>query len=141
MAARDAIFNNFRWKLTALLLAMLVWFVIKYALYRGFTGARDQIVPRCAVVLLKAADDPRVFHLDPPLVDVIVQSPKELTTDDLEVFVNLTTLPDVNTALKQVMVRASDSSKLTVVQVEPAYVTVERVAPAEGSVTNSFRKP
>ena len=140
MAVRDLILYNFRWKLTALLLGMLVWFVIKFSIYRGITGTRDQILPRRPVVVLKAADDPRVFHLDPPQVDVIVQSPKELTGDDLEVFVNLTTMPDVNTALKPVMVRAADSSKLTIVQIEPAYVTVERAAPSDGSLTNSFRK-
>lgn len=140
MAARDLVLNNFRWKLTALLLAMLVWFVIKYSLYRGITGARDQVVSKCPVVVLKTADDSRVFRVDPPQVDVIVQSTRQLTRDDLEVFVILTTMPDVNTALKQVMVRASGSRKLTVVQVEPAYVTVERPAPAEGLLTNSFRK-
>jgi hypothetical protein len=126
MAARDLVVYNFRWKFTALLLALLVWFVIKFAIYRGLTGARDQVLRQRPVVVLKAADDPRIFHLDPPTVDVIVQSTKELTGSDLEVFVNLTTMPDVNTALKQVLVRAADTTKLTVVQVQPAYITVER---------------
>jgi hypothetical protein len=74
-------------------------------------------------------------------VDVIVQSTRELTGDDVEVFINLTRLPDVNTALKQVLVRASDSAKLTVVRVDPPFVTAERVRTSDLPLTNSFSKP
>src|SRR4051812_14712640 len=112
MALPDVALNNFRWKLTALLLAMVVWFVIKFAIYRGITGGRKQVLRHQPVMVLSAPEDTGIFHLDPPQVDVILQSTKELTGDDIEVFLNLTTMPDVNSALKQVLVRAADSTKL-----------------------------
>jgi hypothetical protein len=141
MALPDFALNNFRWKLTALLLALIVWSGIKFAIYRGITGGRNQMLRHQPVMVLQAPDDTRVFHLDPPFVDVVVQSTKELTADDVEVFLNLTTMPDVNTAFKQVLVRAADSTKLSLVRVDPPFVTVERTSSLDTSLTNSFRKP
>jgi len=141
MALPDFALNNFRWKLTALLLALIVWSGIKFAIYRGITGGRNQLLRHQPVMVLQAPDDTRVFHLDPPFVDVVVQSTKELAADDVEVFLNLTTMPDVNTAFKQVLVRAADSTKLNLVRVEPPFVTVERTSSLDTSLTNSFRKP
>jgi hypothetical protein len=141
MALPDAALNNFRWKLTALLLAMVVWFVIKFAIYRGITGGRKQVLRHQPVMVLSAPEDTGIFHLDPPQVDVVLQSTKELTGDDIEVFLNLTTMPDVNSALKPVLVRAADSTKLVLVRVDPPFVTAERVSPPEPALTNSFRRP
>jgi hypothetical protein len=139
MAARDILLNNLRWKITALLLALLVWVVIKFAIYREATGGRNQILRHQPVMVLKAPGDPSLFRLDPPYVDVVLQSSKEMVGDDLAVFVNVVTMPEVNTALKQVLVRVSDSTR---VRAEPAFVLVERVALLDAStLTNTFRKP
>jgi len=128
MALPQVFLHNFRWKLTALILALLVWMGIKFAIYREATGGENQILRRQPVMVLKAPEDTRVFRVDPPQVDVLVQGTKELSNDDVQVFVDLTQMPEVNTALKQVVVRATDSTK---VRAEPSYVTVERVTSAE----------
>jgi hypothetical protein len=139
MSLRDLVLNNFRWKLTAFVLAMLVWFVIKFAIYKGATGGLNQILRHQPVMVLKAPDDPRSFRIDPPQVDVVVQGAKELGPDDLQVFVNLTTWPeDLNSAFKPVLVRAADSTK---VRVQPRFVMVERVTPSEASLGNPLKKP
>jgi hypothetical protein len=137
MALRNFVLNNLRWKITALLLAMLVWFVIKFAIYRG-VGGRSQVLHHQPVTVLKAPEDPRVFRIDPPTVDVVVQSTGGIDRDDLQIFVNLTTMPDVGSVIKQVLVRAADSAKL---RVEPPYVVVEQVGPVDSPLNNSFRKP
>jgi hypothetical protein len=139
MSLRDLVLNNLRWKLTALLLAMLVWFVIKVAIHKGATGGPNQVLRHQPVMVLKAPDDPRSFRIDPPQVDVVVQGAKELGPDDLQVFVNLTKWPeDVPSLFKPVLVRAADSSK---VRVQPLFVMVERVAPPEASLSNPLKKP
>lgn len=137
MPFRDFALNNFRWKFTALLLAMLVWFVIKFAIYKG--GGHDQILPKQPVMLLRAPDDTRVFRISPPQVDLIIQSPQELDAGDFEVFVDLTSMPDVEMAYKQVLVRGAEAAKVVVVK--PPGVTVERIFSPESTLTNVFRKP
>jgi hypothetical protein len=138
MSFRDLVLNNFRWKLTALVLAMLIWFVIKLAIYKGITGGQYQILHRQPVMVLKAPDDSRIFRIDPPYADVVVQASKELSGDDVELYLNLTTMPDVNSALKQVLVRGAEGTK--VIRVEPAFILAERATSAD-SLTNSLRKP
>lgn len=139
MALRDFVLNNFRWKLTALLLAMLVWFVIKFAAYKEFTGGRNQVFRNQPVMVLKAPDDTRAFRIDPPTADVVVQATKELEGDDVEVLLDLTTMPDVNSALKQVLVRSAEPVK--VIRTEPAFILVERVVPLDAGLTNALEKP
>ena len=139
MALRDLLLYNFRWKLTALLLATLVWFVIKFAIYKESLGGRGQVLPQQPVMVLKAPDDSRVFRVQPPAVDLVIRSSQEVKPGDLEVFVNLTALPDVETAFKQVLVRGNEATR--VVEVRPWGVTVERAAGAELSLTNVLRKP
>jgi hypothetical protein len=132
--------NNFRWKLTALFLATLAWFAIKFAIYRGITG-RNQTLHHQAVMVLKNPDDPRVLRVQPPYVDVVLQASKELRDEDLEVFVNVTTLPlDIDSAFKEVLVRGRDVVK--VIEVQPAWVVrVERVVLPDAALTNVIRKP
>jgi hypothetical protein len=137
---RDVVLYNFRWKLTALLLALLVWFVIKFAIYRGMTGGRYQILRHQPVLVLKAPEDPSLFRVQPPEVDVVVQATKELRSEDLEVFVNVTSMPlDVESAFKQVTVRGADIVK--VIRVDEKFVMVDRIAPVDASLTNSFKNP
>ena len=140
MTLPDFAVNNFRWKLTALLLATLAWFSIKLAIYRGITG-RNQVLRHQTVMVLKNPEDPRIVRIQPPYVDVVVQADKELRDDDLEVFVNITTLPlDIDSAFKEVLVRGRDVAK--VIAVQPAWVVrVERIALPDAPLTNSIRKP
>ena len=139
MLFRHLFLYNFRLKLTALLLATVVWFIIKFAIYREVTGGRHQIVRHQAVQVLKAPDDPRIFQIDPAYVDVVVQADREVTSEDLEVYLNLTTMPDINSVLKQVLVRVPSSAKL--IRVEPFAVMVEGAGSTASFSTNSLRKP
>jgi hypothetical protein len=139
MAVRDFVLNNYRWKLTALVLAMLVWFVIKLAIYRGTTGGPETVLRNRRVLVLKAPDDPRSYRVDPSEVNVFVQGSKELGSEDPQVFVNLTSWPEeLNSGFKQVLVRAVDATK---VRVQPLFVMVERTSPPESSLRNSLKKP
>jgi hypothetical protein len=124
--------------LTALLLAIVAWSVIKFAIYRGVTGGRTQTLRSVPVMVIKAPEDGRVFRIDPPHVDVIFQSTKVLTLEDVEAFVNLITMPDVDSALKQVLVRAADATR---VRAEPPFILVERSNPVDASLPNSLKKP
>ncbi|MHC1768380.1 MAG: hypothetical protein AB9869_29585 [Verrucomicrobiia bacterium] len=134
MALRDYVLHNFRWKLIALLLAVLVWSVIKFALYQEIMASRNQVLNDHPVMILRAPDDGRMFRIDPPTVDLVIQAPKQLTGEDVEVYLDLTTLSDLNTALKQVLVRAADP--IRVVRAEPAYVLVERFPLPDTGLTN-----
>jgi hypothetical protein len=136
MALRNLIIQNFRWKLISLLLATLVWLVIRFTIASG----RNQTLPRQPVMALKAPDDQRVFRIDPPAVDVIVQAIRDVRKDDIHVFVDLTTMPDVSSTFKTVLVRAPEGTK--VIRVEPSsVVSVERVTSLDLSLTNSFEQP
>jgi hypothetical protein len=136
MPARDVVLDNFRWKLTALLLAMLVWFAIKTTISRG----SHQILRHRPVQVLKAPDDPRTFRIQPSEVTVVVQSTRQIGGEDLEVFVNLTTMPmGLDVVYKQVLVREAEA--VVVTRVEPPVVTVERILPAGLSLTNTLRTP
>jgi hypothetical protein len=136
MALRDLVFYNFRWKGTALLLAILVWLVIKFTIASG----RNQELLRQPVMVLTAPDDPRTFRVQPPEVDVVVQSVRELQKQDLQAFVDLTAMPDVNSTFKQVSVRAPEGTKVVRIQPSPV-VSVERIAPLDLSLTNSLDGP
>ncbi|MFO1496803.1 MAG: hypothetical protein U1G07_00145 [Verrucomicrobiota bacterium] len=138
MAAPDLLLNNFRWKLTALLLALLLWFVIKFAIYKEITGGRPQVLRHLPVMLLKAPDDARTFRIEPLYVDVIVQSTKELSGEDLEVFLDLTKIPDVASTFKPVQVRAAEATRI--IRTDPTFVMVEPMASADSGELNSPRK-
>jgi hypothetical protein len=136
MALRNIIIYNFRWKITALLLATLFWMVIKFTIASG----RNQRLPHQPVMALKAPDDPRVFRIHPPQVDVVVQSVREMRSQDVIVFVDLTTMPDVSATFKEVLVRAPEGTRL--VRVEPSIlVSVERIVPELPPLTNSLYTP
>ena len=134
MALRDFVLNNFRWKLTALLLAMLVWFVIKF--YKGTAGGRPQTLTQRSVMVLKAPDDPRTFRIRPSQVDLEVQGSPE----DLDVFVDLANLPNDDTIREFVVkVRGADAAK--VVSITPPRVRVERLNSGSRPATNNLTKP
>jgi hypothetical protein len=135
---RHLVLNNIHWKLIALVLAILVWSAIKLSISRG-AAAREQIFRRQPVMVLKAPDDPRAFRIEPARVDVAVQAAKELRTDDVQVFVNVTRWPPgLTSAFREVLVRATDSTRI---RVEPLFVMVERPSPAETGSGNTLRKP
>ena len=140
MPLRALVLNNFRWKLTALLLAMLAWFTIKLAIYKGITG-RNQVVRHQPVLVLKMPDDARIWRVQPPDVDVVVQAGKEMSHEDLEVFVDLSTMPpDVESAFKQVVVRGAEVAKVIAIQ-PTRVVQVLRGGLSDNTLTNTLKRP
>jgi hypothetical protein len=139
MPIRDYVLDNFRWKLTALLLAMLVWFVIEVGHYRGTSAGRDQILSAQPVMVLKAPEDQRAFRVRPSQVNLVVKGTKDLGTGDLEVFVDLTKVSDVEGGLARVQVRGPDAAE--VIEVKPKWVRLERVVPGQPPSVSSPKKP
>jgi hypothetical protein len=143
MSWRDFAVQNSRLKLTALLLALLTWCAIKFAIYKGVAG-RNQVLHQRAVMVLKAPDDGRVMRVEPPFVSIVVQANKELHDDDIdiEVFVDITQVPaDVDSVYKPVVVRGPESEIEKVMAIKPASVVrVVRVPPVDIPSTNVLRK-
>ncbi len=129
MPLRDLVLYNFHWKITALLLATLLWFSVKFTIYKG----SHQTLRHQPVLVLKAANDPRIFRIQPPEVDVILRATKELGKEDVEVYVNLSTLPlEMSTAVRPILVRGAED-----VRVEPVTAYIEQITPP----TNALRNP
>ena len=73
MLLHDYIFENLRWKLAALLLAVLAWFSIQLAMRKGFGNWRAQTLRNQPVQVLTAPSDLRAFRIDPAEVEVVLR--------------------------------------------------------------------
>ena len=81
---RDIILNNFSWKLTALLLAILAWFTFQPAemrtnLLRGREAGRYLIAH--PVTVSKPATDAREFKVTPSEVDITLSGEEKVLRD------------------------------------------------------------
>ena len=140
MAVRDFVLNNLRWKLTAFLLALLVWSAIKFAIYKDIRE-RNQTVYHVPVMVLKTPDDNRLVRVQPATVDVVIQAAKEMHPDDLEVFVDVSSIPPGATSgFRTVVVRGDEVSKLMDVLPQKV-VRIELVTPSDSAITNSSKQP
>src|SRR5438105_3078859 len=127
MGLRDYMLNNYRWKLGALVSALLVWAAIKYAIWAGVPiaaplgGFATRTLAEQPIRVLSIASDGRRFKIHPARVDVTLQAEPRLldrlTGKDIRVFVNLSDLGDAPRTLRQVEVHT------------PAGVTLEKVDP------------
>src|SRR4051812_28936429 len=93
MAKRDLIVHNFWWKVTSLLLAVIVWIVVHgtdqtsdvYRAPRRFAGH--------ALSVMREANDKRRVRIIPTEVEVVVTAPiteaTRLTDADIQTFVDL----------------------------------------------------
>ena len=136
MPLRDLILNNFRWKLTALILAVTVWFII----YRAAPGdlltisdwGKDERRVQVPVQILRAPEDARTFHLKPQMVEVRMRGDatvlKTLGENGITAYVNLTEVQNVDQPAK-VYVHAPDG--IDVLGVVPIGVNLERVTSAD----------
>jgi hypothetical protein len=133
MALRDYILHNFWLKLLSLGLATLTWFTIM-AVQRnirlGQAGtALSRTLSRQRIIVLKSATDMREFRILPAEVNVTVSahagSLQKLTEKDLQVYVNLTEVPDVEVLTKKVQVYVPEGVSLA--EVNPPVVRIERI--------------
>lgn len=147
---RDFILNNFKWKLVALSLAMIVWFTIKNASWSGMSpdpfGLGDRTasvdVPVLAVV---APDDQRTFVITPKTVTVRLRMKQAMLDLDpvsgTMAYVDLSELPDLTeiSRLREVLVRVP--SDMEVIRVDPQWVSVEHSRLLGTSLTNTLINP
>jgi hypothetical protein len=143
MPLRDFILNNFKWKLSALFLAMLVWFLIQLAMSEGFhlgdaplEDFRTYTFFRQPIRVMANPGERSPYRLTPSNVDVVIRSTKgalnRLTENDIKVFVTLTDAPEGVAETKEVFVYVPDNVEVYDIQVSPAAVKVEKVAAPQG---------
>lgn len=137
MAVPDLILNNFRWKAGALTMAVFIWFLIQFAISKGYrpretplTDTRDHTFPDVSVLVLAAPDDPQVFRATPAKVEITIRATplalNQLTQDDIRAFVDLSETTNLVSELKDVLVRTPNGVDLTSIRVKPPSVKVER---------------
>lgn len=132
MVSRDLILNNFWWKVTAFLLAILVWFVVKsWDLPPQSASAATQFIPPRTkafaahpLLIIREATDQRPISIEPTQVQVEVAGPPAemaaLRESDIQAFVDLAE------------VRANGRARIRVYM--PRGLRLERLEPKEASV-------
>lgn len=129
MAKRDYILHNFWWKVTSLMLAIIVWMVV-----RG-TAAPTDIIMRSqrrfshhTLSLMRETTDKRPIRITPNEVEVVVTAPigeaTRLRESDVQTFVDM---GDVNGRLDKVRIRVfvPGSRGVRLESITPDEVTVE----------------
>jgi hypothetical protein len=126
MQLHEYIFENLRWKLAALLLAVLAWFSIQLAIRKGFGDWRAQTLRHQPVQVVTAPSDLRAFRIVPAEVDVVLRprpgTLKNMSEQPVQVFVNLTDLPNVTGLIREVLVYTQ--GQYEVLRTEPKAVSV-----------------
>jgi hypothetical protein len=153
MSLRRFIEHNYWLKLFSLVLATLIWFIIRpLAIQTGNRGEKIRIqqptflqtsgtltgsFSRLPVVVLSSAADPRSFRIEPPEVSVEVSADKEVMKDllarDIQVLVDLTDLlvtrpPGQFTNALARKLTVNTPPGVALVRVEPSAVRIERLS-------------
>jgi YbbR domain-containing protein len=122
------------WKLTSLLIAVVIWISVNRVLDDGPPSpelgelpgqSRTFVLP---ITAMTAAADPRGFLVRPNSVQVTLRGPaatiQQLQASDLQAFVNLVDVGEARDLSKRIIVHAPPG--LTVVTVAPDQVSVDR---------------
>ena len=135
---RDAILNNFLWKVTALLLAVLAWygFQPKDSRFKffpetpGTRAAYTRYFLAHPITISKPATDTREFRVTPPYVDITLTSDEEIEIDgsDLRATVDVSNF-EGETNMLEVVPFVPDKGGLKVERITPERVQVELVKP------------
>ncbi len=137
MAIREYLPNNFGWKLLSVVLAILIWFAIRFGIHpeAGGTGVDTATAMRTTrdfeglpITVLRAASDLRSFTVDPSEVNVKVTGEPNVLTNlkasDIEVYVNLVSIKDAPAMRKRIQV--STPPGVIATRIIPGDVFVER---------------
>ena len=137
MSARGFIANNFWIKLLALVLAVMIWSIVNTLQQGGRIerpsglSQKPHTFYRLPVTVLQSAGDVRAFRFTPATVEVTVGGPssvmEQLSSSDLEVFVNLTGVMDANGLMQKVHVY--HPPQVNILKISPPDVQVELVKP------------
>ncbi|MCI0541359.1 MAG: hypothetical protein L0Z50_39680 [Verrucomicrobiales bacterium] len=145
MSFRNYILENLRWKVAALLLAVLVWISIQWAMRKGFGDWRAQTLRNQPVLALTAPHDLRAFRIEPAAVDVVLRPRagafKSLTEQPVQVFVNLTDIPEVTALIREVLVFTQGQHEVLRTEPKAVSVYVEGIGGLRSILTNSVIKP
>ena len=129
MAKRDYNLHNFWWKVTSLMLGIIVWIVVHDS------GAAGDIIPRSqrrfsrhTLSLMRETTDKRPIRITPNEVDVIVSAPimeaTRLQDGDIQTFVDMADVNDRNDKVRiRVFVPGSRGVRLE--SITPDEATVE----------------
>lgn len=136
MAKRDIIFNNFWWKATALLLAVVVWITFhsgEYSKFRLPEGAGGTSFTRTLmshpVTVQTSATDPRDFKVTPSVVDIVLSGdPAQLKTCETNVQA-VVDLRNLKTNRSEVKIRVELPPKTRLERIFPEVAHVELAKP------------
>ena len=133
----DFILNNFRWKIGALTLSVFIWFLIQFAISKGYqpnenplTDLRERTFSEQPVLVLTAPDNTQAFKLTPAKVEISIRATaiglNRLAKSDIKAFVNLADATNAVSGIKEVIVRTPVGTDISIIKVKPPSVTVER---------------
>lgn len=137
MALPDFILNNFRWKVGALTLAVFVWFLIQFAISKGYrpsehplTAPREHTFTDLPVLVLTPPDDTQLFKITPAKVDVTIHATaialNRLIKADIKAFVDLADVTNAIGEIKEVLVQTPEGVEISNLKAKPPHVKVER---------------
>lgn len=125
MVTRDTILHNFWWKVTSLLLAIIVWFVV-YDTDKMGVPTTTVHFPKHALAVMRDSTDKRPLRVTPTEVEVIVRAPimegTRLTDNDIQTFVDLS---EVDAVHKTARIRVYVPRGIRLEQINPDRATVE----------------
>jgi len=130
---REFVSKDFALKLFSLVLAILIWFTVSFALDKESTPLVSTPLPlsqnvfsNLPVVVLSSAQDVHDFSVDPKAVEVTVQGTaatlKNLQAKDIRVLVDLTGIEAAHDLRKRLEV--TTPAGVTLVKVDPVEVQV-----------------
>lgn len=144
MSARQFIERNFWLKFFALILALLTWITVRFAISRQIAFGSSQITavtrvfPKSPVRLLTGADLAGRFHLAPGEVTVTLGGDatilEKLSGKEVTPFVNLPKGFPGSGGMGRVEIFAP--AGVSIIKIDPAEVLVERMAAGPGALTH-----
>jgi len=126
MAKRDYILHNFWWKVTSLLLAIIVWLVVSAETSRNDAMMRTLFFPKHALAVMRDSTDKRPIRVTPTEVDVTVKVPltegTRINDADIQTFIDLS---DVDASHKKARIRVYVPRGVRLESIDPDQATVE----------------
>lgn len=129
MAKRDYILHNFWWKVTSLLLAVIVWIVVHGTDRPGDVIRAKRRFTHHTLSIMREATDKRPIRIIPNEVDIVVSAPimeaTRLADGDIQTFVDLGDVDERTDKVRiRVFVPGSRGVKLESITPEEAAVEV-----------------
>jgi hypothetical protein len=118
--------HNLGWKAASVVLATLVWLMVSAGAPTRLGPSAQRLFTRQSITIMTAADDPFLYRVDPGTVAIRIAGPRDLVNQlhpqDIQAFVDLTTITETSELHKRVQVFVSP--ELTVLSVSPREVTI-----------------